>query len=128
MRSETYCRRLFVVGALWNWGVAVLVTSLAALELQALSWFLNDIPESFLWFYASMGVVAVFGVGYYWVAQDVRRNRNIIKMGILGKMLVFVLIIPAWLSGEVTALTAAAATVDLVFTILFIDVLMKNPA
>lgn len=128
MRSETYCRRLFVVGALWNWGVAVLVTSLAALELHALSWFLNDIPESFLWFYASMGVVAVFGVGYYWVAQDVRRNRNIIKMGVLGKTLVFVLIIPAWLSGEVTALTAAAATVDLVFTILFIDVLMKNPA
>ena len=128
MRSDAYCRRLFVVGALWNWAVAVLLTSLAALELPALSWFLNDIPESFLWFYACMGIVVVFGLGYYWVAQDVRRNRNIIKMGILGKTLVFVLIIPAWLSGEVTALTAAAATVDLVFTILFIDVLMKTPA
>ena len=36
-------------------------------------------------------------MGYYWVASDVRRNRNIINMGILGKTLVFVLIIPAWL-------------------------------
>ena len=62
-----------------------------------------------------------------WVASDVRRNRNIIKMGILGKTLVFVLIIPAWLRGEVTALSAAAAMVDLVFTVLFVDVLTKNP-
>ena len=128
MRSESYCKRLFVVGAVWNWSVALLLTTLAALELHALSWFLDDIPESFLWFYLFMGLVAVFGIGYYWVASDVRRNRNIIKMGILAKTLVFVLVIPAWLRGEVTALGASAAMVDLVFTILFADVLMKNPA
>jgi len=128
VRSESYCKRLFVVGALRNWSVALLLTTLAVLELGALSWFLNDIPESFLWFYLCMGIVAVFGLGYYWVASDVRRNRNIIKMGILGKTLVFVLIIPAWLRGEVTALSAAAAMVDLLFTVLFVDVLMKNPA
>ena len=128
MRSESYCRRLFVIGAFWNWAVAALLATLAALELQALSWFLNDIPESFLWLYLCMGIVVVFGIGYYWVASDVQKNRNIIKMGVLGKTLVFVLIIPAWLRGEVTVLTAAAAMVDLVFTFLFVDVLMKNPA
>jgi len=128
MRSESYCRRLFTVGALWNWAVVALFVPLAAFDLEALSWFLNDIPESFLWYYLFIGLVAVFGVGYYWVAQAPRANRDIIKMGVLGKSVVFLLIIPAWLSGEVTILVAAAATVDLVFTILFIDVLMKNPA
>jgi hypothetical protein len=116
------------VGALWNWAVVALFVPLAAFDLEALSWFLNDIPESFLWYYLFIGLVAVFGVGYYWVAQAPRANRDIIKMGVLGKSVVFLLIIPAWLSGEVTILVAAAATVDLVFTILFIDVLMKNPA
>ena len=128
MRSDAYCKRLFTIGAVWNWGVAALLTSLAVFELPALGWFLNEVPESFLWFYLFMGVVAVFGLGYYWVAQDVERNRNIIKMGVLGKLIVFALVIPAWLSGEVTLLGAASATVDLVFTILFIDVLVKNPA
>ena len=128
MRSDAYCRRLFTIGAIWNWGVAALLTSLAAFELPALAWFLNDVPESFLWFYLFMGIVAVFGLGYYWVGQDVQRNRNIIKMGVLGKLIVFALVIPAWLSGEVTLLGAASAAVDLVFTFLFIDVLMKNPA
>ncbi len=87
---------MLVVGAVWNWSVALLLTTLAALELGALSWFLNGIPESLLWFYLFMGIGAVFGIGYYWVASDVRRNRNIIKMGILGKTLVFVLIIHGW--------------------------------
>lgn len=128
MRSEAYCRRLFTLGALWNWAVAALLTALAAFELQALSWFLNDVPGSFLWFYLFMGLVAVYGLGYYWVGQDLQANRGIVKMGVLGKIIVFVLIMPAWLSGEVTTLGASAATVDLVFTILFIDILMKNPA
>ena len=115
------------MGALWNWGVAILFTALATLELEQLSWFLNEVPDSFLWLYLFIALVAVFGVGYYWAGQDVQGNRGIIKMGVLGKTAVFVLLIPAWLSGEVTVLTAAAAVVDLVFTILFIDVLLKTP-
>lgn len=127
MRSETYCRRLFTVGALWNWAVAGLLLGLAASGRNGLGWFLNDIPESLLWVQICMGLVAVFGLGYYWVAQAPRRNRDIIKMGVLGKSLVVALVIPAWYAGQVTALGATAATVDFVFTILFVDVLLQNP-
>ena len=128
MRSPTYCKRLFTVGALWNWGMAALLLGLAAFSLEGLSWFLNDIPENIMWFHICMGLVAIFGLAYYWVAQDVRRNRDIIKMGVLGKTLVVVLIVPAWYAGQVTTLGAAAATVDFVFTVLFVDVLLNTPA
>jgi hypothetical protein len=127
MRSDAYCRRLFTIGAYWNWAVAGLLLGLAAFSLDGLGWFLNDIPESFLWFHLFFGLVAVFGIGYYWVGQDPRRNRNIIKMGVLAKSIVVVLVIPAWYAGQVTALGAAAATVDFVFTVLFVDVLIRNP-
>ena len=53
-------------------------------------------------------------------------NRNIIKMGIIGKALVFILLTGGWLKGVVTILAAGAGAVDLVFTILFIQVLMKT--
>lgn len=89
---------MFTIGALWNWGVAALITSLAAFQLDALSWFLVDIPQSFLWFYLFFGLVVVFGLGYYWIGQDVQGNRNIIKMGAIAKTIVFVLVIPAWLA------------------------------
>lgn len=127
MRSDAYCKRLFTIGAIWNWGVAALFAGLAALELEPLKWFIAESPEPRLWFYLFLGLVAVYGVGYYWVGQNVHRNRNIIKMGVLGKLIVVALVIPAWLSGVVTILGASAAMVDFVFTILFVDVLMKNP-
>ena len=127
MRSEAYCRRLFTIGALWNWAIAALLAGLAAFSLEGLALFLNDIPESLLWFHLFFGLVAVFGVGYYWIAQAPHRNRDIIKMGVLAKSLVVALVIPAWYAGQVTALGASAATVDFIFTILFIDVLVQNP-
>ena len=128
MRSDTYCKRLFTIGAIWNWAVAALLFSASTISNDALSLFLNRIPNSFLWFNLFMGVVVILGLGYYWVAQDVRRNRDIIKLGILAKSLVVALVVPAWFSGEVTTLTVGAATVDFVFTILFVDVLLNTPA
>ena len=128
MRSEAYCKRLFTVGAIWNWAVAALLITLAALDLDEVSLFLNLIPESFLFYYLFVGMVAVFGLGYYWVAQAPQRNRDIIKLGVIAKSIVVALIIPAWFSGEVTSLSAAAATVDFIFTILFVDVLLNTPA
>ena len=128
MRSDTYCKRLFTIGAIWNWAVAALLFSASSISNDALSLFLNRIPNSFLWFNLFMGVVVILGLGYYWVAQDVRRNRDIIKLGILAKSLVVALVVPAWFSGEVTTLTVGAATVDFVFTILFVDVLLNTPA
>ena len=128
MRSDTYCRRLFTVGALWNWAMAALLFSASALSVDALSLFLNRIPESFLWFNLCIGAGAIFGLGYYWIAQDVRRNRDIIKLGVIAKSLLVALIVPAWFSGEVTTLAVGAATVDFVFAILFVDVLINTPA
>lgn len=128
MRSRTYCKRLFTIGAIWNWGVAILLTSLAFFALPQLNWFLVEVPSTFLWYYLFMGLVAVYGLGYFWVAQAPERNRDIIKMGVLGKLIVFALVVPAWLNGEVTLLGASAAMVDFIFTLLFVDVLTKNQA
>jgi hypothetical protein len=126
MRTEKYCKQMFTVAALWNWVVTILFIALAALRLEPLTWFLNVVPTSFLWFYLFFGLVGAFGFGYYWAGQDVRRNRDIIKMGILGKTWVVVLVSAAWWTGDLTALAAAAGAVDLLFTILFIDVLMRT--
>ena len=38
-------------------------------------------------------------------------------MGVLGKLIVFALVVPAWLNGEVTLLGASAAMVDFIFTL-----------
>jgi len=126
MQSERYFRTMFTVAAIWNWSAALLFMAMAALDLPILKWFLTVIPESFLWYHLFLCLVAVYGLGYFWIGRDVIRNRAIVKMGIIGKMLVFVLLTSGWLNGVVTILTAGAGAVDLVFTVLFIRVLMKT--
>ena len=125
-RRERYQKTVFFVGALWNWGLSLLFISLSIMNKQFLSPFLNRIPESMMTFYAFLAAVFIFGMGYYWTSKDVQRNRDIIKMGILGKIAVFALFLTYTISGEVTLMGLVAATVDLVFAGLFVEVLITN--
>ena len=126
MQTEKSYKTFFTVAALWNFSAALLFVFMAMFSHKLLGFFLNIIPESFLWYYLFLALVFGYGLGYYWTGQDVRMNRNIIKMGIIGKMLVFILLTGGWLNGVVTILAAGAGAVDLVFTILFIQVLIRT--
>ena len=72
-------------------------------------------------------MIQFFGIGYYWISKDVWRNRNIIKMGIFGKTLVFMMFLIYLFRNEITILLFLAGCVDLIFTILFINVLVRTP-
>ena len=126
MQSEKNYKTLFTIAAAWNWSVAALFLFMALFSQNLLGLFVNIIPENFVWYYLFISLVAVYGLGYYWVGQDVPRNRNIIKMGIWGKTLVFILLTIAWLTDVMTILTAGAGAVDMVFAVLFLRVLLKT--
>jgi hypothetical protein len=72
-----------------------------------------------------MVAVFVFGLGYYWISKHTERNRDLIKMGIIGKAAVFCLMTYGWQTDVVTVLVFFAGIVDLLFTILFVKVLIN---
>ncbi len=126
MQTEKNFDLMFTLAALWNWLAALLFMAMAVLDLEVLSLFLIIKPASYLWFHLFFGVVFVFGLGYFWAAKDLKMNRNIVKMGAIGKTWVFLLISAGWLTGTVTFLAAAAGTVDLVFAALFVHALNQS--
>ena len=126
MQDHGYFKGMFTIAAIWNWSVALLFMTLAIFNIEQLGLFLKIFPQNYLWFHLFLGVVIVFGIGYRWAGQDVIANRNIIKMGIIAKLWVFALIGYAWITGVVTILAAGAGTVDLIFSILFINVLRQT--
>lgn len=126
MDTRSYRRIMFTAAAWWNCLVALLFMAMATLTRELTTLFLNEQPRSFLWFHLFFGLVAVLGWGYYLVAQDPQRNRNIIKLGAVGKLWVVALIVGGWWTGQLTLLTVAAVTVDFVFAVLFIDVLRRT--
>ena len=101
----------------------VLIT---ALKMPILKWFLIIIPQSYLWIYLFLSLVAVYGLGYFWAGDNVIKNRAVIKMGVIGKILVFTLLTFGWLKGVITFLLVGVGVVDFVFAVLFIQVLRRT--
>jgi hypothetical protein len=125
MERSVYQQRMFFIGAIWNWGGALFFGGISLFYQPMLPYFLNQIPENMLWFHMFIGVVFVFGLGYYWISKDIKRNRDLIKMGIIGKTFVFCMLFYAWQAGIATVLFFLAGSVDLLFTLLFVEVLIK---
>ena len=71
--------------------------------------------------YLQLFVVLVFviGIGYWWVSQDISRNREVVKLGIYAQSSVFVVLAYQTLIGNVHPLYLIPGVIDLIFAILF---------
>lgn len=71
-----------------------------------------------------LGVAFVFGIGYFWVSLDLIRNRDIAKLGVLGKLIVFVALLWAGIIGQIHFIMIGAGIVNLIFAILYMEFLL----
>jgi hypothetical protein len=71
--------------------------------------------------YLQLFVVLVFviGIGYWWVSQDISRNREIVKLGIYAQCSVFVVLAYQTLVGNVHPFYLIPGVIDLIFAIIF---------
>ena len=124
MRDYKYYKKFFVVAAIWNWVASAVFFCwyrqiFSLFDMKPLIY--PVIMQLFL------ALVFVFGLGYYWVGGDIEKNHGIVKMGIIGKLLVFILLLIHWIQGNIPFFIFAPGIVDLVFAILFIEFLLNFP-
>ncbi len=120
MDRKFYYKWLFIIGALWNWGAAVIFFIgysyiFSMLNMKALNY--PVILQLFL------ALVFVYGVGYYWVSKDINKNHDIVKLGIMAKTATFLLMLYYFISGELPFLILSTGIVDLLFAVLFVEFL-----
>ena len=121
MPREEYYKKMFFIGAIWNW-VATLTFAIGWKFLFPL--FGMAFPNYLVFYMMFLGLAFVFGIGYFWVSRDISLNHDIVRMGIIGKMIVFVSMLLAWIGGEIPMIVVGSGVVDLIFAILFIEFLM----
>ncbi len=121
MPREEYYKKMFFIGAIWNW-VATLTFAIGWKFLFPL--FGMAFPNYLVFFMMFLGLAFVYGIGYFWVSRDISRNHDIVRMGIIGKLIVFVSMLLAWIGGEIPIIIVGSGVVDLIFAILFIEFLM----
>ncbi len=73
-------------------------------------------------------VVAIFGIGFWYVAQAPERNRDIIKLGVLLKLAYSGVVLGWWFQGQMPAMWLPFAWIDLAFLLAFIAALRALPA
>jgi len=116
MNNPTTWKYIFQLKAAINWieSLALLFADRWLRELLGEKPLTN--PE-----YLQLFVVLVFviGIGYWWVSQDISRNREIVKLGIYAQYSVFGVLAYQTLIGNVHPLYLIPGVIDLIFAILF---------
>ncbi len=122
-----YYRRLFVVAAAWNTlsggAVLFLLTNVKFRQAMGLAGSADPIGLQLL-----ASCLFVFGLGYYWVSRDLVRNRDLVKLGVIGKPLVFLVFVWHALAHEIPMILVVPSTVDLLFGVLFLEFLLRSSA
>ncbi len=113
-----YYRLMFLTAALWNALAAVAVLFLINKGTPRMA--LDAIGQELL-----AACLATFGLGYYWMSRDLSKNRDLVRLGVIGKLLVFVVFLGHLLLGRITLRLALPSLVDLLFGILFLEFLAR---
>jgi len=124
-KRQKYDKNLFFIATLWNWCFTAGCVGMAIFSVESLGILMKEIPDVKVWLYITVAAIGLFGYGYYCISRDVYRNRDIIKLGVLGKWVIFGLFLAYFISGDITLLAFSAAVGDLIFSFLFIEVLSK---
>jgi hypothetical protein len=126
MDKKIYYKYLFIIGATWN--------ILASLSFILTSIFMRSafpaygivVPISMIWLQSFLFLVANLGIGYFIVCMDISKNHGIVVIGIIAKLGYFLISLIYFIIGDIGFLTLSFASVDILFSILFIEFLLNH--
>ena len=115
--TEKTTKTLFLTAAIFNWAVGLALAFKAGLLFELFR--VTPAPTEPLFLQLFAWLVVVFGIGYWWVSTDPAANAPIIKLGILGKISVFLAVLACVLMDAVSWQMLILASGDLVYAALF---------
>lgn len=126
MDKKTYYKFMFLISGLWNIAGGALLfilsfTSPSVFELSATSE-----PHTLLFYHSMVALIISFGVGYYIVSKDIKKNEGVVIIGTLVKFLFFLANLVYFLMGDVNFNFVMIGLGDLFFVVLFIEFLMNK--
>ena len=124
LNRERYHRYMFITAALWNWALAIGFLLLSRIDINLFLAFGLTIPNTMLWFDSFMGMVFVFGIGFYIVSKNMKENHGLILMACFEKFIVFIIPMSWFILGQASIWVVGFVTVDLIFGLLFIEDLL----
>jgi hypothetical protein len=108
-------RWLFTIAALFNWSVGASLF----LAYPSLAPLMGLPTQPTVWIHIVAAIVIVFGYAYWRIANDPRRFREYVTLGIVAKLAFVIVIYAHFLRGTANVVLAVLVTGDLIFAVLF---------
>ncbi len=122
MQSDSFFSKMFFLAGLWNLGIGLIGLFFTDFSV-ALFFGQNAVTANFLalvMFRLFMVAIIIFGIGYYIVSRALMLNRGIIWLGLVSKIILFVIFIFFFFTGKATLIAALALTGDFLWSLLFL--------
>jgi hypothetical protein len=120
--SNAFYTRLFSLGALWN--ICIGLTGVLFYEFSITLFFGSDAVAynliSVMFYKLFMVAVIVFGVGYFFVSRDLTLNRGIVWLGLVSKIILFIVFTYHFIDGRATLLAFLTLFGDFIWSLFFI--------
>jgi hypothetical protein len=116
--DEAFFKKMFLVGALWNVAGGVVIVWLTGWIFATAH---LSPPQPWVYYYSWIALFATFGIGYYLVYLDMYGNKNLIILGIIGKLAFAAIFLAGmvWGPGKVPLFFLIPVIGDLGFVYLF---------
>jgi hypothetical protein len=126
--NNAFYSRLFSLGAVWN--ICIGLTGVLFYEFSITLFFGSDAVAynliSVMFYKLLMGVIIIFGVGYFIVSRDLTLNRGIVWLGLVSKMILFFIFTYLFFEGKATILAFFTLIGDFIWSMFFIMFLWQT--
>jgi hypothetical protein len=116
--NENFYKSVFLIGALWNIAGGVFITLFTG-------WIFSTAnltpPQPLAYYHSWIALFVTFGIGYYMVYKDMYGNKNIVFLGMVGKLAFAIIFLYYMLTfrGQIPLFFLIPVIGDLVFALLF---------
>jgi len=123
--KKTYYKYLFIIGAIFNWIMGFSFIFLSIFDPAIFEEFGTSYPPTLFFLHSLLVLIITFGIGYFIVGMDINKDQGCVILGIVSKMLFFMMCVIYFLIGDLLMIIAILGSLDFIFACLFIEFLIN---
>jgi len=126
MDKTNYYKYLFLIGAIFNWVVSSTFLVISILVPDIFKLFGSSKPPTLFFLHALLGLIFVYGIGYFIVFLDINKNQGCVWLGVISKLTFFTFCVIYFLSGDLELIIVGLGSLDFIFACFFIEFLINH--
>ncbi len=125
MDKKEYYKYLFIIGAVFNWTISTTFSVISILVPDIFVVFGSSTPPTLFFLHSLLGLIFVYGIGYFIVGLDIDKNRGCVWLGVISKLSFFTFCVIYFLLGDLKFIIVILGSLDFIFACFFIEFLVN---